>query len=180
MDVERLAWNICTPYSAGGCSAVGFYFARRVSKEMGVPIGILISSIGGTNIEKWMPQSSFFRNAILSEYYQKIENWMEQYRKDLVTFQAPMKEWMKAVNESLLKHEDIPSMPYVPLHPSMPGSKYGGGQFSHLYNGMISPLYQFKIKGALWYQGENNGEEERTYVEKMKRDDSCLEKWLGI
>ena len=59
-------------------------------------------------------------------------------------------------------------MPYVPLHPSMPGSKYGGGQFSHLYNGMISPLYQFKIKGALWYQGENNGEEERTYVEKMK------------
>ena len=22
MDVERLAWNICTPYSAGGCSAV--------------------------------------------------------------------------------------------------------------------------------------------------------------
>ena len=84
MDVERLAWNICTPYSAGGCSAVGFYFARRVSKERGVPIGILISSIGGTNIEKWMPQSSFFRNAILSEYYQKIENWMEQYRKDLV------------------------------------------------------------------------------------------------
>ena len=168
MDVERLAWNICTPYSAGGCSAVGFYFARRVSKEMGVPIGILISSIGGTNIEKWMPQSSFFRNAILSEYYQKIENWMEQYRKDLVTFQAPMKEWMKAVNESLLKHEDIPSIPYVPLHPSMPGSKYGGGQFSHLYNGMISPLYQFKIKGALWYQGENNGEEELTYVEKMK------------
>ncbi|MCS2389976.1 sialate O-acetylesterase [Bacteroides thetaiotaomicron] len=67
-----------------------------------------------------------------------------------------------------MKHEDIPSMPYVPLHPSMPGSKYGGGQFSHLYNGMISPLYQFKIKGALWYQGENNGEEERTYVEKMK------------
>ena len=71
------------------------------------------------------------------------------------------------MNESLLKHEDIPSMPYVPLHPSMPGSKYGGGQFSHLYNGMISPLYQFKIKGALWYQGENNGEEERTYVEKI-------------
>lgn len=101
----------------------------------------------------------FFRNAILSEYYQKIENWMEQYRKDLVTFQAPMKEWMKAVNESLLKHEDISSMPYVPLHPSMPGSKYGGGQFSHLYNGMISPLYQFKIK-------EHYGIKEKTMVRK--------------
>ena len=37
--------NICTPYSAGGCSAVGFYFARRVSKEMGVPIGILYQAL---------------------------------------------------------------------------------------------------------------------------------------
>jgi len=33
-----------------------------------------------------------------------------------------------------------------------------GGQkkFSNLYNGMISPLINFKIKGAIWYQGESN------------------------
>ncbi len=168
IDAEKFGWNICTPHTAGGCSAVGFYFARRVSAEVGIPIGLLVSSIGGTNIEKWMPQSSFSGNAVLSEYNQQVEKWMEQYRKDLVSFQPAMKAWMKTVNKLRTKHSDVPSMPYVPLHPSMPGSKYGGGQFSHLYNGMISPLYRFKIKGALWYQGENNGAEERTYVEKMR------------
>ncbi|MCG1035805.1 sialate O-acetylesterase [Polaribacter sargassicola] len=29
-------------------------------------------------------------------------------------------------------------------------------KFSSLYNGMISPLINYKIKGAIWYQGESN------------------------
>lgn len=32
----------------------------------------------------------------------------------------------------------------------------GKNKFSNLYNGMISPLINFKIKGAIWYQGESN------------------------
>ncbi|MBU3011318.1 sialate O-acetylesterase [Polaribacter vadi] len=29
-------------------------------------------------------------------------------------------------------------------------------KFSNLYNGMIAPLTNYKIKGAIWYQGESN------------------------
>jgi len=37
-----------------------------------------------------------------------------------------------------------------------------------LYNGMISPLLPYTIKGALWYQGESNNGEGMLYHEKMK------------
>jgi sialate O-acetylesterase len=47
------------------------------------------------------------------------------------------------------------------------------GEINHqtplaLYNGMISPLVPFAIRGALWYQGESNNGEGMLYHEKMK------------
>ncbi len=37
-----------------------------------------------------------------------------------------------------------------------------------LYNGMISPLVPYGIRGAIWYQGESNNGEGMLYHEKMK------------
>jgi sialate O-acetylesterase len=42
------------------------------------------------------------------------------------------------------------------------------GGLSGIYNAMIHPLVPLPIKGALWYQGESNGEEGDSYYEKMK------------
>lgn len=51
---------------------------------------------------------------------------------------------------------------------------------SLLYNGMIAPLAGYGIKGAIWYQGENNADRARSYRElfpAMIRDWQCA---LGI
>ena len=34
-------WSVCQPQTAPGFTAVGFYFARRVHQETGIPIGLL-------------------------------------------------------------------------------------------------------------------------------------------
>ena len=52
-------------------------------------------------------------------------------------------------------------------------TKAGNGKIHHqsplaLYNGMISPLVPYGIRGALWYQGESNNGEGMLYHEKMK------------
>ena len=39
---------------------------------------------------------------------------------------------------------------------------------THMYNAMIHPLLPYKIKGALWYQGESNNGEGMLYYEKMR------------
>ena len=52
-------------------------------------------------------------------------------------------------------------------------AKNAKGQINHqsplaLYNGMIHPLLPYRIRGALWYQGESNNGEGMLYFEKMK------------
>lgn len=55
---RRLAggsWKPATPANAGNFSAVGYYFARELRAHLGVPIGIIDSTWGGSTIEAWMP-----------------------------------------------------------------------------------------------------------------------------
>ncbi len=52
-------WETCTPASAGGFTAVGFYFAKRIQQEIGVPIGLLDDNWGGCRIEPWIPAEGF-------------------------------------------------------------------------------------------------------------------------
>ncbi len=49
-------WKRCTPVSAEACSAVSFYFARKLREELGIPVGIVIQPYAGTPIEGWMPK----------------------------------------------------------------------------------------------------------------------------
>jgi len=51
-------WQACTPKSVDSFTAAGFYFAREVSKELGVSVGLLHSSWGGTSAESWTGESA--------------------------------------------------------------------------------------------------------------------------
>ncbi|MGV3614395.1 MAG: sialate O-acetylesterase [Fimbriimonas sp.] len=49
-----------------------------------------------------------------------------------------------------------PDRPYGPGHPWSPGS---------LWNGMVSPVVPYGIRGAIWYQGESNADRAHEYRE---------------
>ena len=55
----RVAWDACTPATVRGHSAVAFVFARRLHLELGVPIGVIDCSWGGTPIEPYVPVEAF-------------------------------------------------------------------------------------------------------------------------
>jgi sialate O-acetylesterase len=62
-------WTICSPETVGDYSAVGYFFARDLQKDVNVPIGILFSSWGGTVAEAWTSKESLetmpdFTNAL--------------------------------------------------------------------------------------------------------------------
>jgi len=46
-------WQECSPETVLPFSAVGYFFGRHIHKEVGVPVGLLNTSWGGTNIETW-------------------------------------------------------------------------------------------------------------------------------
>jgi sialate O-acetylesterase len=52
-------WKMCSPTTVGGFSAVGYYFGRKLNKDLEVPIGLINSSWGGSRIEPWIPTVGF-------------------------------------------------------------------------------------------------------------------------
>jgi sialate O-acetylesterase len=53
-DTLKARWQICTPETAKGFSAVAYYFARELHLRLDTPIGIIESAWPGTTIEEWM------------------------------------------------------------------------------------------------------------------------------
>jgi sialate O-acetylesterase len=58
LDTLPASWSPCTPESAKEFSAVAYYFARKLHRELHVPIGIIESAWPGTHIEEWMSPSA--------------------------------------------------------------------------------------------------------------------------
>ena len=53
-DLEKGSWETCSPESGEGFSAVAYFFGRELYNKYQVPIGLINSSWGGTNIEAWL------------------------------------------------------------------------------------------------------------------------------
>ena len=73
------SWRVMSPGSAAGCTAIGFYFARKVQPAAGVPIGILTCCVGGTEIENWMSPEAINNypenSSVAKAYRETIAQW---------------------------------------------------------------------------------------------------------
>ena len=52
-------WVVCSPGTVSGFSAVAYVFAQRLHRELGVPVGVMDCSWGGTPIEPYIPIEAF-------------------------------------------------------------------------------------------------------------------------
>ena len=51
--IKKSKWLVANPKNAEGFSATAYYFARKLNKELKIPIGIVNTSWGGTRVEAW-------------------------------------------------------------------------------------------------------------------------------
>lgn len=49
------SWQECNPETAKGFSAIAYFYAKQLSEELNVPVGVINSSWGGTAAEFWTP-----------------------------------------------------------------------------------------------------------------------------
>jgi sialate O-acetylesterase len=159
-------WQVCTPQTAPGFTAVGFYFAREVQAKTGLPIGLIDDNWGGTRIEPWVPADGIAAVAELRPELDGMQNALKAYQAQLPKSLDAMDAWI-ARARSELSNGRLPVPP-----PAIPAAPVGG--WSGMYNAMIHPVVHYPIKGALWYQGESNGTEGETYYQKMR---ALIEGW---
>jgi sialate O-acetylesterase len=164
-----LPWTVCTPRRAPLCSAVAFYFARKVHQQTGVPLGLVVSAWGATNIEPWIGLEAFCREPELADVAAKVLKDIDDYRKRLPARMTALEAWLTPARQALATGKPLPEEPVWPIHPLMarahghyprrPGS---------VFNAMIAPLAPYAVRGAIWYQGESNGAEGHSYYVKMR------------
>ena len=157
------SWRACDPGSARGFSAVLYYFGRRIHKEIGVPVGLIHSSWGGTRIEPWTPPCGFEAIASLAKIAKEVRDAPVRYNQQVAAKIKDVETWLTVAKSAVAAGKPAPRFPDVPKHPLD-----SSGRPTGLYNGMIHPIVPFAIRGAIWYQGESNGGEGPTYFAKMQ------------
>lgn len=135
----RSAWQTPTPAVVSNFSAVAYHFGVKLQRDLGVPVGMIHTSWGGSPAEVWM------RDGVL--------RGNPDYKRDILdAFAGQHQRYLDSV-AAWEKQRDQAKADGKTFTTRRPG---GGWKPSELYNGMIAPLLPYAIKGAIWYQGESN------------------------
>ncbi len=140
-DVEG-EWRVSSPETVADFSAVAYFFGRHLHEKLGVPVGLIQSSWGGSTAEAWTSRAALDSDPRLRFFFQRWEEMMAEYPEAKPKYERALKEW-----ERTGKSGRRPQAPLGPDHHHKPGG---------LFNGMIAPLTPYAIRGVIWYQGEAN------------------------
>jgi sialate O-acetylesterase len=162
---KGMKWTVCSPNTAPGFTAAGFFFARKLHRELEIPIGLLHSSWGGTMIEPWTAPEGFAMVPELKALSDRLKPVLPNTEEGRAAHDRALKDVRKWVGDAEKALEAKRAFPPLPRVPSVPADSRAP---TAIYNAMIHPLIPFAIRGAIWYQGESNGREGKSYFHKMQ------------
>lgn len=161
-DLEA-KWETCRPETLRSFSAVAYYFGVELHRRLQVPIGLVESAWGGTRIEPWTPPSGFRAVPELMPLLSDTDKLRAKYAGDLEKALPEVETWIGGARRAIAENGPVPPLPKLPAPP------FDDPQVpTTLYNGMIHPLRNLGIRGAIWYQGEANLNDGRLYEKKME------------
>ena len=93
-------WQVCSPETVGSYSAAAYFFGREIHKGLGVPVGLVHSSWGGTRIESWSPMGSLEQFPAVVDYKAQLDAKAQKF--DEATNEA---RYAKLSGQSLQRHD---------------------------------------------------------------------------
>jgi sialate O-acetylesterase len=183
---QASTWELFTPETAAKWSAVGYFFAERLAKELQVTVGVIGCNWGGTSASCWMGRAALEEHKCLSSYLKEYDDAVEgldreayiREYEDYIAYQAefdrnvgdyyktsPNPSWDEAV--SLFGESRYPG-PMGPRNFTRPCG---------LYETMLKRIAPYTIAGVIYYQGEEDDHKPYTYktlltalIEQWRRD----------
>jgi sialate O-acetylesterase len=164
-------WKACSPATAGEFTAVGFFFARDLYQRFGVPIGLVNSSWGGTQIEEWIGEAALATDPAAKAINARWQKVLGDYPELMAAYPAKLAKWK--ADAAAAKAAGKPFARRQPAKPEGPGSRWLP---SGMFNAMIAPLTPVALRGVLWYQGEANGARAAEYRTLFP---AMIQQWRG-
>ncbi|MBI1292958.1 hypothetical protein GC173_17240 [bacterium] len=88
-----VSWQIASPESAKDFSGVGWFFGRRISTEVGVPVGLVQVAWGGTRIEPWIGAPGFAKAPALRDIHRRQMAQIRQLPSEMQRWELREAEW---------------------------------------------------------------------------------------
>ena len=138
------SWVVCSPETVPAFSAIGYFFAREIHKELRVPVGILSLSYGASCAEAWIR-----REALAAD--PRLRPMLEKFDTEVAAFRA--RSPADASEQAEVRSQDVNAAAPKPKAPKDPVQDQHNPTV--MFNGMIAPVVPYGIRGVLWYQGES-------------------------
>lgn len=147
------SWQACSPQTVPKFTAVGYYFGRDLHKHLGVPIGLINSSVGGTPADAWTSLEVLQKEfpVILANHQKAMTGYPDALNKYHEQEPVLLEQWTKDAEAARASGKAEPRKPAPPRDP-----KTSAMRPAALFYGKIHPLVPCSLKGVIWYQGEAN------------------------
>mgnify|MGYP001553982637 CR=1 FL=1 len=136
-------WVVCSPETVPAFSAIGYMFSRDLQKDLNVPIGFLTVASGASCAEAWISREAMTADKSVKFMLDSLDECVAYFR---ATPQGP-------VASAPVRPTPInkPRAAVTRLTDPVRDQHFA----TVLFNGMVSPVIPYAIRGALWYQGES-------------------------
>lgn len=150
-DTVNATWKLPTAENVAAFSATAFYFARKLSADRNIPVGIIQSANGGTNAFSWINSDTLKNDPVAENIRAYWAETVEAHPEAMKKFEAARAAWKEKEKEAKESGKELtgraPREPLGPDHVKRPSGHY---------NAMVAPLQPYAIRGVIWYQGEAN------------------------
>ncbi|PHS17657.1 MAG: sialate O-acetylesterase [Blastopirellula sp.] len=154
-------WEVSSPDTVAGFSAVGYYFGRQLQQTLGVPVGLIDNSWGGSAAEAWV-RRDVLEEAGYSPLLTKWDDLAKTYDHDaaMKKYNERVAKWQVARKAAADAGKPLPARPRAPRN-----QLAGQHRPANIYNGVLKPTIGYGIRGVIWYQGESNSGRAHQYRE---------------
>lgn len=150
-EISKASWNVCSPQTASEFSAIAYYFARNIHKELNVPIGIIQTPVGGTTAEAWTSRALLMSDKDFRPIVQHYDSIVNSYGPD--GYEKLYNRYVASLTE--YQHLSAEQKKYI-AKPVEPMGRKNFHRPIGLSETMLSTVIPYTLKGFLFYQGESN------------------------
>ena len=140
-------WQPCSPQTVTDFSAIAYFFGRKLHQELKVPVGLIHASFPGSTLESWVDRPVLERDQAYAHILDRYAVALKDLPRSARQYQDELERW-RGLPPAEQRRMGEPRPPFGLVNKQCAPST--------LYNGMISPILPFAIRGVIFYQGEDN------------------------
>lgn len=180
---KNSCWQLPSAENSKAWSAVGYYFAKELSRRLGVTVGVIGCNWGGTSASAWVPRQALENDSrirlYIDEYDEAIKGktdeemiaeyeeygsyqWGWEQRRQKLYAERPDVSWAETLE--ICGENRFPGPPGI-MNPMRPCG---------LYETMISRIAPYTLGGVIYYQGESDDHRPDSYEVLLK---ALIDQW---